>query len=208
MRAYRLGDDDRFRLAAYRLNIRCCELYWHLVRLQYGIVSRRSRSYRSDEAFEIIAEWTGERGALVRVLCDVGLVRRLDSGAIELLYSIRERVVSGDSRESSKPSRTTRSIPRPVPDVNPLQASVRQLITQIASLETEMHPHAARQYWRSRLRQLWPDGEIPVEFRGDVLYALRAASGKAKCTPDFNPARWLNARLKYYERQKNNNAQN
>jgi hypothetical protein len=85
---------------------------------------------------------------------------------------------------------------------------VRQLITQIASLETEMHPHAARQYWRSRLRQVWPDGDIAVEFRGDVLYALRAASGKAKCTPDFNPARWLNARLKHYERKNGSTTQN
>jgi hypothetical protein len=60
--------------------------------LQYSIMSRRSRSYPTDAAFEVVAEWTGEPGALVRVLCEVGLARRTDAG-ITLLYSIRERML-------------------------------------------------------------------------------------------------------------------
>jgi hypothetical protein len=71
-----------------------------------------------------------------------------------------------------------------------------------------MHRKAARHYWTSRLRRVWPNGDIPDEFRSDVLYALQTTSGKAKCTPDFNPARWLNAQLKRYEQQKKEDTQN
>lgn len=104
MPRYRLADDHRFKLAAHRLNIQSCELYWHLVRLQYGIMSRRSRSYPSDKAFEVVAEWNGEPGALVRVLCDVGLVRRTEAG-ITLLYSIRERILDDSTKRPRRRKR-------------------------------------------------------------------------------------------------------